>query len=84
MVIDPDLINAFKESNLLKGKNEKLKVMLWVGGADESMGFKEMVESHANRKRFIQSLKAAFEEYSVDGVGEFCLKTNLLCKFSRE
>lgn len=69
LVIDRDLINAFEESKLLKQKNEKLKVMLWVGGADESMGFKEMVANHGNRKRFIQSLKAAYEKYSLDGVG---------------
>lgn len=84
LVIDPDLINAFKASNLLKGKNDKLKVMLWVGGADESMGFMEMVESHANRKRFIQSLKAALEEYSLDGVGEFFEGENSMCNFSFE
>lgn len=72
LVIDVDLINAFKESNLLKQKNVNLKVLLWVGGADESMGFKEMVANHANRKRFIQSLKATLEKFSLDGVGE-CL-----------
>lgn len=71
LVIDKDLINAFEESNLLKQKNEKLRVMLWVGGADESMGFKEMVANHSNRKRFIQSLKATFEKYSIDGVGMY-------------
>lgn len=71
LMIDADLINAFKESNLLKAKNDKLKVLLWVGGADESDGFTEMVANHANRKRFIQSLKAALERYALDGVGEF-------------
>lgn len=69
LVLDKDLINAFEESKLLKQRNEKLKVMLWVGGADESMGFKEMVANHGNRKRFIQSLKATYEKYSLDGVG---------------
>jgi GH18 family chitinase len=68
--IDQDLIEAFKESNLLKARNEKLKVLLWVGGADESMGFSEMVESHENRKKFIQSLKATLEKFALDGVGE--------------
>lgn len=71
LVIDDDLIRAFKESSLLKGVNEKLKVMLWVGGADEATGFSEMVANHANRKRFIQSIKATLEKYALDGVGEF-------------
>lgn len=73
LVIDADLIAAFKESNLLKAQNEQLKVMLWVGGADESMGFSDMVENHANRKRFIQSLKATLEKFALDGVGEFLI-----------
>lgn len=81
LVIDEDLINAFKESNLLKARNEKLKVMLWVGGADESTGYSEMVENHANRKLFIQSLKAALEKYSLDGVGEFFLIQSLFNNF---
>jgi GH18 family chitinase len=71
LIIDQDLIKAFKDSNLLKAKNEKLKVLLWVGGADESMGFSEMVESHENRKKFIQSLKATLEKFALDGVGEW-------------
>lgn len=71
LVIDNDLIAAFKESNQLKARNEQLKVMLWVGGAEESMGFPDMVANHANRKLFIQSLKATLEKYSLDGVGEF-------------
>ena len=74
LLLDDDLINAFQESNLLKSKNEKLKVMLWVGGADESMGFKDMVANHSNRKSFIQSLKATLEKYSLDGVGKICKK----------
>jgi GH18 family chitinase len=71
LVIDEYLEEAFKESNLLKGKNDKLKVMLWVGGADESTGFSEMVSNHDNRKKFIQSLKENFEKFGLDGVGEF-------------
>lgn len=68
LVIDTDLIHAFKDSNILKAQNENLKVLLWVGGADESGGFKEMVASHANRKRFINSLKETFEKFGLDGV----------------
>jgi chitinase len=71
LVIDADLIAAFKESNLLKARNGQLKVMLWVGGADESTGYSEMVENHENRKKFIQSLKETLEKYALDGVGEF-------------
>lgn len=71
LVIDADLIEAFKQSNLLKAKNRQLRVMLWVGGADESTGFSEMVENHENRKKFIQSLKETLEKYALDGVGEF-------------
>lgn len=72
LVIDDDLISAFKESNSLKGKNENLKVMLWVGGADESTGFSEMVENHVNRKRFIQSLKETLKKYSsTESVSKF-------------
>lgn len=71
LVIDDDLVKAFKDSNLLKTQNDKLKVLLWVGGADESTGFSEMVANHANRKRFIQSIKATLEKYALDGVGKF-------------
>lgn len=58
------------EGGLLKSKNEKLKLLLWVGGADESTGFSEMVMNHANRKKFIYSLKTTLEKFSLDGVGE--------------
>lgn len=68
VILDADLIAAFKDSNKLKDQNGKLKVLVWVGGADESMGFKEMVENHANRKRFIQSLEETLQKYSLDGV----------------
>jgi GH18 family chitinase len=68
--IDDDLSRAFMEGGLLKSKNEKLKILLWVGGADESTGFPEMVSSHANRKKFIYSLKTTLEKYDLDGVGE--------------
>lgn len=77
LVLDSDLIAAFKESNLLKAKNGQLKVMLWVGGAEESTGFSEMVENHENRKKFIQSLKATLEKYGLDGVGELKNRYNL-------
>jgi chitinase len=68
LVIDEDLITAFEASNELKRRNEKLKILLWVGGADESTGFPEMVKNHQNRKKFIQSLKETYEKYTLDGV----------------
>jgi GH18 family chitinase len=67
--IDNDLKRAFMEGGLLKSQNEKLKLLLWVGGADESTGFPEMVSSHANRKKFIYSLKMTLEQYGLDGIG---------------
>lgn len=33
-----------------------------------------MVLNHANRKRFIQSLKSVLEKYALDGVGKFSMK----------
>lgn len=72
LLIDDDLTRAFMEGNLLKARNDKLKILLWVGGADESTGFSEMVENHANRKKFISSLKATLEKFTLDGIGECC------------
>lgn len=74
LLIDDDLIRAFMEGNSLKARNDKLKVLLWVGGADESTGFSEMVENHANRKKFISSLKATLEKFNLDGIGKCCWK----------
>lgn len=68
LIIDDDLINAFHQSSILKAHNEKLKILLWVGGGDESFGFPEMISTHENRKKFIRSLKDALEKYSLDGV----------------
>lgn len=66
--LDKDLINAIHGSNELKSKNEKLKILLWVGAADESEGFPEVVANHTNRKRFIQSIKETLEKYGLDGI----------------
>jgi len=68
LVIDADLVKAFEDGNRLRAQNKNLKIMLWVGGADESDGFTEMILNHANRKRFIQSLKDALEKHVMDGV----------------
>lgn len=57
----------FEQIKMLKRKNQKLKILLWVGGAD-STGFSEMVKDHANRKEFIRSLKEALTKYRLDGI----------------
>lgn len=62
------LKETFKQTERLKAKNDKLKILLWVGGAGEVSGFSEMVLNHSNRKKFIQSLKATLEEYRLDGI----------------
>lgn len=67
--ITPNLKEAFRQIDTLKGRNGQLKILLWVGGgADSSDGFPEMVRTHANRKIFIQSLKAVLEMFSLDGI----------------
>ena len=67
--LDKDLISAIQGSNELKTKNDKLKILLWIGGADdESKGFPEVVANHTNRKRFIQSVKETLEKYGLDGI----------------
>lgn len=66
--LDKDLITAIHGSNELKSKNDKLKVLLWVGAADVSEGFPEVVANHTNRKRFIQSVKETLEKYGLDGI----------------
>lgn len=68
LIIDEDLIDAFRESNLLKARNDKLKILLWVGGGDESYGFPEMISTHETRRMFIQSVKSILEKYSLDGI----------------
>lgn len=65
--IDDDMKEYFKQTTLLKKNNKNLKILLWVGGAD-SPYFSEMVINHANRKIFIQSLKATLELYRLDGI----------------
>lgn len=67
IVIESHLEEMFKRTTQLKKMNPDLKVMVWVGGAD-SPGFSEMIKNHANRKEFIQSLKAVLEKYALDGI----------------
>lgn len=83
LVIDADIIAAFKESNLLKAKNGNLKIMMWVGGGGQSMGFSEMVENHENRKKFIQSVKETLEKYTLDGIGELLTECKMKIKVKK-
>lgn len=66
--LDDDLIYAIKGGNSLKSRNDKLKILLWVGAADEADGYPEVVANHTTRKRFIQSIKETLVKYNLDGV----------------
>lgn len=69
IVITDVMRRAFDEVNELKRQNKHLKVLVWVGGGgDQSGGFPEMVQNHANRKLFIQSLKDCLETHHIDGI----------------
>ena len=67
IVVTDNMKTVFEQVFELKRTNGMLKVLLWVGGADAG-GFSDMVENHANRKEFIQSLKFLLETYRFDGV----------------
>lgn len=70
-----------KQTSVLKRRNPKLKILLWVGGAD-STGFSEMVKNHANRKLFIQSLKETLDSYALDGLDIDCFTVLLFKLFT--
>lgn len=65
--VSSELSEVLAETKLLRQKNSKLKILLWIGGAD-SNGFVEMVRNHENRKQFCLSLKRTLKLYSLDGV----------------
>lgn len=67
LYIDDEMTEYLKQSSVLKKTNKDLKILLWVGGGG-SVGFSEMVLNHANRKKFIQSLKKVLETYRLDGI----------------
>lgn len=53
----------------LKTIQPKLKVMISAGGINElHYGFPEMVKTHANRKKFIQSALIIIKLYKLDGI----------------
>lgn len=67
--IGDDMKSYFRQATQLKKINPNLKVLVWVGGGgQDSNGFELMVQNHANRKHFLQSLKATLEEFRLDGV----------------
>lgn len=52
----------------LKLKNEKLKILISVGGAAGDSGYSEMVLDHVNRKTFIKSAVDYVKSYHIDGI----------------
>uniref|UniRef100_A0A182KFR7 GH18 domain-containing protein n=1 Tax=Anopheles christyi TaxID=43041 RepID=A0A182KFR7_9DIPT len=67
LYIDDDVREALESTKQLRRVNPTLRILLWVGGASVG-GFATMVENHATRKLFIQSVKATLEHYHLDGV----------------
>lgn len=67
LLVDPIVSDALQQVTALKTVNPRLKVLIWVGGA-EATGFEQMVENHANRMQFIRSLKRTLEQFHLDGV----------------
>ncbi|KFB38789.1 AGAP000436-PA-like protein [Anopheles sinensis] len=67
LFIDDDVRESLARTRELRRANPDLRILLWVGGGSVG-GFSEMVVDHASRKVFIQSLKAALEQYRLDGV----------------
>ncbi|XP_038214987.1 chitinase-3-like protein 1 [Zerene cesonia] len=57
-----------QETVKLKSANQKLKVLLSVGGAGNNDGYSEMVVDHASRKIFIKSIKYMLRNYTLDGI----------------
>lgn len=68
LVIDNTLGELFKQMSNLRRLNSDLKVLMWIGGPSDSLGFINMIENHANRKEFIKSVKAALMTYRLDGI----------------
>lgn len=68
LVIDNTLSELFKQMSNLRRHNNDLKVMIWIGGPSDSLGFINMIENHASRKDFIKSVKAALMTYRLDGI----------------
>lgn len=87
LVIDNTLGELFKQMSNLRRHNNDLKVMMWIGGPTNSLGFINMIENHASRKEFIKSVKAALMTYRLDGIDlgkDFTLIILLRLSFSFE
>ncbi|XP_049284146.1 chitinase-like protein 3 [Anopheles funestus] len=67
LFIDNDVREALVRTKQLRRANPSLRILLWIGGGSVG-GFATMVENHANRKQFIQSIKSSLELYHLDGV----------------
>ncbi|XP_050083255.1 chitinase-like protein 3 [Anopheles aquasalis] len=67
LLIDENVRASLNRTKALKRTNPALKILLWIGGGSVG-GFSAMVENHANRKRFIQSVKGTLEQYRLDGI----------------
>lgn len=52
----------------LKAKNEKLKIIISVGGWEGSGGFSDMALSKTNRTKFIESVISFLGKYNLDGI----------------
>lgn len=81
LVIDSTLSELFKQMSNLRRLNSDLKVLMWIGGPSDSLGFIQMIENHANRKEFIKSVKAALMTYRLDGIDLGKCKTANLNSF---
>lgn len=68
LVIDDTLNELLKQMSSLQRINADLKILIWIGGPSDSGGFINMIENHANRKEFIQSVKATLMKYRLDGI----------------
>ncbi|XP_015601593.1 chitinase-3-like protein 2 isoform X2 [Cephus cinctus] len=62
-------ISMYREVVNLKIRKPKLKIMVSVGGTNELYsGFPEMVETHTNRKKFINSVLNVTKNLNLDGL----------------
>lgn len=67
--IDDVMERKLKETAALRHANPDLKILLWVGGLDDTaVSISQMVKNHTTRKIFIKSLKQVLETYLLDGI----------------
>lgn len=62
---DEENLCVFKD---LKEKNEKLKIIIAVGGWEGSGGFSDMALSKTSRSKFIESVVSFLKKYNLDGI----------------